>query len=270
VRIDGSQNQTNNTTIEKYCYNDLETQCNIYHGLYQWNELMNYTTSSNANPSGRQGICPANWHIPSYAEYDQLTVYLLGYTVAGGKMKETGTTHWLAPNTAATNSSGFTALPGGWRDIGAYHDLNESGFIYTSTEYSPSVAYFAVMTYSSAELFMQASELKVKGFGVRCVKDPPEKLESSESDSLKDSGKPVIIVYPNPTPGVFTLELDGKWTQAEKVAVISDMLGHIIGYERVRGSGKFEFSLTGMPPGIYVVRVTDGKDAGSAKIVKVN
>ena len=75
-------------------------------------------TSSNSNPSGVQGICPEGWHLPSDTEWKQLTDYL-GEN-AGGKLKEAGTTHWNAPNTEATNESGFTALPGGYRDNSGY------------------------------------------------------------------------------------------------------------------------------------------------------
>ncbi len=57
-QIDGMYNQTNNSIIEKYCYNDLESNCDSLGGLYQWNELMEYTTEE-----GTQGICPDGWHV---------------------------------------------------------------------------------------------------------------------------------------------------------------------------------------------------------------
>ena len=76
TRIDGSQDQTNNLVIEKYCYNNDEANCNVYGGLYQWNELMNYAPSSDANPSSCPGICPTGWHFPSDAEWCMVTQYL--------------------------------------------------------------------------------------------------------------------------------------------------------------------------------------------------
>ncbi|MBK7175282.1 MAG: hypothetical protein IPH84_19155 [Bacteroidales bacterium] len=76
TRINGSDNQTNNGVIQKYCMNDLESNCSIYGGLYQWDEMMNYTSSSSANPSGRQGICPEGWHIPSLNELCQMQTFL--------------------------------------------------------------------------------------------------------------------------------------------------------------------------------------------------
>ncbi len=74
---------------------------------------MNGASPSDSNPSGVQGVCPAGWHLPGQAEWEQLIDYLGGDSIAGGKLKETGTTHWESPNTGATNESGFTALPGG-------------------------------------------------------------------------------------------------------------------------------------------------------------
>lgn len=84
-----------------------------YGVLYNWSAAMNGEESSEDNPSGVQGICPAGWHLPSKAEWTELTDYLGGGSVAGGKLKEIGTTHWSSPNTGATNETGFTALPGG-------------------------------------------------------------------------------------------------------------------------------------------------------------
>jgi uncharacterized protein (TIGR02145 family) len=96
TRINSSLQQTDNSTIEKYCYNDLETNCNIYGGLYQWFETMQYVTTA-----GIQGICPTDWHIPTDGEWCTVTQFLdptvncgvYGYsgTNAGGKMKSAGT-----------------------------------------------------------------------------------------------------------------------------------------------------------------------------------
>jgi uncharacterized protein (TIGR02145 family) len=97
-----------------------------YGVLYNWTAAMNGAESSDANPSGVQGICPDGWHLPSDAEWKQLEMYLgmsetdvnsTGWrgTVEGGKLKEAGTTHWADPNAGANNESGFTALPGGYR-----------------------------------------------------------------------------------------------------------------------------------------------------------
>jgi len=166
TRINGSQSQTNNSTIEKYCYNDLETNCDVYGGLYQWPEAMQYVTTQ-----GVQGICPSGWHLPTDAEWTTLTTFLGGESVAGGKMKEAGTLHWASPNTGATNESGFTALPGGDRSSnGSFYDLTYYAYFWSSSEYSSSYAWYRYLYYDNDDVYRGYGS-KTYGFSVRCVQD---------------------------------------------------------------------------------------------------
>jgi uncharacterized protein (TIGR02145 family) len=171
TRIAGATNQTNNATIEKYCYNNTETNCTTYGGLYQWNEMMLYTTTPIL-----QGICPTGWHLPSDTEWTSLTTYLGGASVAGGKMKEAGTSHWIAPNTGATNSSGFTALPAGYRGLGGgFGYLGEVTFFWSSAEYQGSTAWIRYFDYGTIEV-NKGSNDKTDGFSVRCIKNDSQKF----------------------------------------------------------------------------------------------
>ena len=173
-----SQDQTNNAVIEKYCYNNSSANCDVYGGLYQWAEMVQYlngatnTTSWSPVPTGNvQGICPTGWHLPSDAEWTSLTTYLGGESVAGGKMKETGTTHWLAPNTGANNSSGFTALPGGYHDTnGTFYNLSYSGFFWPASENSTSDAWYRLLYNSFANVSRNLGS-KTNGFSVRCLQN---------------------------------------------------------------------------------------------------
>lgn len=166
TRINGSLDQTNNGTIEKYCYNNLETNCDIYGGLYQWGEMMQYT-----NVEGIQGICPTGWHIPSDAEWTTLTTYLGGVSISGGKMKETGTTHWASPNTGATNSSGFTALPGGGRSGGVfYYSLTYTTLIWSSSQYDAYDSWSRRLYNDNAGVTKQYNYM-TDGFSVRCIQN---------------------------------------------------------------------------------------------------
>lgn len=175
--INGSGNQTNNDTIEKYCYNNSSANCDTYGGLYQWDEMMQYTTTP-----GIQGICPSGWHLPTDDEWKQMEMALgmsqseadaMGFrgTDEGGKMKETGTTHWYPPNTGATNSSGFTALPGGGRyDDGMWGSLSDIGFWWLSTEYSGTNAWRRFVGYDRIQVDRSIT-YKTYGFSVRCLKN---------------------------------------------------------------------------------------------------
>ena len=165
IRIGGTT-QTNNGIFEKYCYSDLESNCNIYGGLYQWDEAMQYVTTL-----GVQGICPLGWHLPSDADWITLTTFLGGTSAAGGKMKETGTTHWASPNTGATNSSGFTALPGGYRgSYGSFANLMNNAFFWTSVEVPTEYAWYRKLFDNAANVY-RYYDWKDIGYSGRCLKD---------------------------------------------------------------------------------------------------
>ncbi len=169
--IDGSDNQTNNNLIEKYCYNDDPANCATYGGLYQWDEMMQYTTQQ-----GTPGICPTGWHLPTDAEYTALTDFLGGESIAGGKMKSTGTIEastglWFTPNTSATNQSGFTALPGGNRDYNAsFGYLGHDAYFWSSTENGTDYTWLRSLFYNSAYV-VRGFGSNNHGFSSRCVKD---------------------------------------------------------------------------------------------------
>lgn len=167
TQIPGTTYMSNNSNIEKHCYNDVADSCAIYGGLYEWNEMMNYTTTP-----GAQGICPTGWHVPSATEWDALSASLGGNTVAGGHLKATDTTYWKSPNTGADNSSGFSAFGGGtYRPAGYnyYYLIREGGIYWTSTP-NGSWAYRRDMSYLNSELNPYTCE-RYHSFSVRCLKD---------------------------------------------------------------------------------------------------
>ncbi|MCD4679592.1 MAG: hypothetical protein K8S00_04325 [Bacteroidales bacterium] len=150
---------------------------NTYGVLYNWPAAMAGANSSSSIPSGIQGACPDGWHLPSDAEWTVLTDNLGGASVAGGEMKETGTTHWIAPNTGATNNSGFTALPAGIRsghplEVGRFKLRTRNTYIWSSTDESSSYPYalYRLMVYNYAKVY-GFPLYQSYGFSVRCVKD---------------------------------------------------------------------------------------------------
>jgi uncharacterized protein (TIGR02145 family) len=160
------------TTKYYFDYNDDPVNTATYGKLYTWAAAMNGASSSDANPSGVQGVCPSGWHMPSYSEWLQLSDYLGGNIVAGGKMKETGTAHWNSPNEAATNESGFTGLPAGARSyIGTYIHMGIAGSFWSSTE-SNSVSASCPFLKNEYQSFMIGNvHCKDTGSSVRCVHD---------------------------------------------------------------------------------------------------
>ena len=123
------------------------------------------------NWTAAQSACPSGWHLPSDAEWTTFTNDLGGASVAGGKLKEAGTAHWNSPNTGATNESGFTALPGGYRsDSGGFYGIGLYGDWWSSTEYLTSIAWYRLLLYNTSGVY-RASGSKELGFSVRCLRD---------------------------------------------------------------------------------------------------
>ena len=140
-----------------WAYNNDVTKIKIYGYLYDWK-------------SAKKAV-PQGWHIPSEAEWTALIANLGGIYVAGGKMKKIGKTNWKSPNTGATNSSGFTALPGGYRDLlGKFYEIGELGYFWTSTEISFTSAWYRFLGFDINTASKDKSD-KTTGYSVRCIKD---------------------------------------------------------------------------------------------------
>jgi uncharacterized protein (TIGR02145 family) len=152
-------NQWANLYTPAYCwYNNDIGYKETYGALYNF-----YTVNTGK-------LCPAGWHIPTDAEWSTLTDYL-GESVAGSKLKETGTTHWYKPNTGATNETGFTALPGGYRHHdGNFYAIDYLGQWWSSTEYITTYAYGRSMYTLNSDVYRYYNS-KEMGSYVRCVKD---------------------------------------------------------------------------------------------------
>ncbi len=164
---DGSAiaNTTDNTawiglSSGAWCYYDNDAANNTTYGkLYNF-----YAVADSRN------LAPSGWHVATEADWNTLFTHLGGSTVAGGKLKESGTTHWTAPNTGATNSVSFTALPGGNRFTnGVFYQKGSEGFYWTSTTDGANGKNI-YLTFVSAEAYIY-STLKKSGYSVRCVKD---------------------------------------------------------------------------------------------------
>jgi uncharacterized protein (TIGR02145 family) len=151
-----------NLTTGAWCYyNNDPANGAIYGKLYNWYAV-----------NDLRGLAPSGYHIPTDAEWNTLTDCLGGEFIAGGKMKESGTTHWNSPNIGATNSSGFTGLPGGVLDNMAFKFINEQGYWWSSTEYTPgSSSAWAIDIFSTSEEFGKPLPYKNYGLSVRCIKD---------------------------------------------------------------------------------------------------
>jgi len=159
-------NFTNNSDwgmypISSWCNYNNDAVNSIQLGkLYNW-----YAVFDNRN------ITPVGWHVASDADWTLLTTFLGGENVSGGKLKETDFSHWGLPNTSATNESGFTALPGGYRmTSGLFDNLGNNANWWSMTENGANLAWYRYLYKGSASVVRDYYN-KNTGFSIRCVKD---------------------------------------------------------------------------------------------------
>ena len=143
-----------------YCWydNDIHYK-NLYGALYNWHTV------------NTDKLCPTGWHVPTDAEWTTLTDYLGGESIAGGKLMETDTIHWSSPNTGATNETGFTALPGGYRYFnGSFFYNGKEGYWWTSSENLTSSSWDRELYYGFSYIGRYSDD-KRYGYSVRCLQD---------------------------------------------------------------------------------------------------
>lgn len=173
--IDGGTAMTQNGYIEKYCYDDTTVNCSLYGGLYQWDEMMAYGSN------GTQGICPDGWHVASDEEWKTMEGTIDGtYGVGNTEWDGTGWRgddagyHLKAINGWGTtgngdNSSGFTALPGGYAYSGNFNNLNYTAYLWTGSDDSGNG--IARILDRTEDRISRNLIGKSHGYSVRCIKD---------------------------------------------------------------------------------------------------
>ena len=207
TRVNGSSDQSNNSIVEKYCYNDIDANCQVYGGLYQWAEALQIASNYNATAygtqswmncdpcgsNGKQGICPTGYHIPTDLEWSRYeycvetsiapvgSTHLVTFQTstgwrgsdvagvgAGDKMKVTSIN---SPSWDGTNTSGFDALPSGYRSSGgSFGGMGINPAFFTATEYNASSADRHSL-YTGYAQVDRSNLSKTYGFSVRCLKD---------------------------------------------------------------------------------------------------
>jgi uncharacterized protein (TIGR02145 family) len=156
-----------NLITSGYCWfdNDEATYRNVYGALYNW-----YTVKTGK-------LCPTGWHVPVQGEWMTLAAYINDY---GGKLKEVGIVHWDSPNMGATNESGFTALPSGFRSYdGVYYSIRQAGFWWSATECTGCYAFPEWIFIDAFDLSLGAGssgygnqhDNMLYGYSIRCIKN---------------------------------------------------------------------------------------------------
>ncbi len=158
---DNTQWMNNTDGAYSWYDNDQETYAEIYGAMYNW-----YAVNNSA------GLCPSGWEVPNESQWETLTRYLDGRNVAGGKMKEIGVAPdglWNDTNEGATNESGFSGIPGGYRSTGgSYYSIGDEGYWWSATSSSEQYAY--VRTLRNLHTWLVGFVYyKISGHSVRCI-----------------------------------------------------------------------------------------------------
>jgi len=239
--------QWSNLTTGAYCnYNHNENNGNVFGKLYNW-----YAVVDNRN------LCPMGWHTPADSEWSTLEYYLGGELNAGGKMKETGTSHWVSPNNGATNSSGFTALPGGARLGDDFWTKGYEGNFWSST--STSIPAAALRTlHNDNSTITRSMYSKVHGFSLRCISDSTASYinENYLYDGIK--------IYP--IPSIDKIIIDCSETQ-NLFYIIYNCFGEIVLQgELVKVNN--EIDISSLTSGLLIISLTGADWTVQKKIIK--
>ena len=154
-----AENLNFNTDTGSWAYDNDLKKSSIYGRLY-------------SRPAACEA-CPSGWRLPSDVDWHALGEYIGGLTVAGGKMKETGTKHWNSPNVGATNESGFSALPAGYYFDGNYYDIGKSSSFWSSSAsgYGDQYVWHRFFYHNIPAIYRYRYNYTKFGYSVRCILD---------------------------------------------------------------------------------------------------
>jgi uncharacterized protein (TIGR02145 family) len=234
------------TTGAQCYYNGTFTNVAVYGRLYNW-----YTVDDN------RLVAPAGWHVPTDAEWYQLANFLGDSLTSGAYLKQAGTLRWSTPNTGATNSSSFTALPSGYRSpAAAYGHLNYYNNFWTTTVNSstPTLVYHRGMAYNHTQVLRYLRD-KNHGFAIRCVKD-------KSTGSIENNHLLPLCLYPNPAQS--TVIIDSS--EEGNLQVIS-LHGQVV-KEYTLHLEKNELDISGLAQGLYTIKLVTAKGVALKKLVK--
>ena len=182
-------------TTGAWCYYNNDPLNNEYGKMYNWYAV-----------NDPRGLAPVGYHVPSDTEWTTLSTFLGGEAVAGSKLKQTGFCHWLTPNYAATDETGFTAFGGGYRyDVTGFNNLKEMGEFWSSTEYNitPETAWTRTLYYTSADIY-RSFIFKIQGMSVRLIKDTePTTTTTTSSSSTTTTTTTLAPINPDDIAGLW-------------------------------------------------------------------
>jgi len=254
-----------NLTTGAWCYYNNDSNNNTVYGkLYNWYAVAGiYDAASSSNPTLRKNLAPIGWHVPTDEEWSTLINFIDpnsngGGTypnVAGGAMKEIGTTHWISPNAGATNSANFNGLPGGCRtQNGTFYYIGTDGIWWSLSENATTSAWSRSLNYNGSSI-VRGYNPKVGGSSIRCL--------SNQSLNLSNSKLIQISIYPNPTNSLLHLSINDIIV-VNKVTIV-DITGKIV-LEQTENLSTI--NVEKLAKGVYVLSAYAGDKKYQEKFLK--
>ena len=248
-------------------YNNSDSMANIYGRLYTWTAAMKNSTVEKA-----QGICPNGWHIPSDLEWKTLENYLGGASVAGGKMKDTASGLWkVSATSGASNSSGFSLLPGGEYDANEfkkYQLIGEYGVLWTSTIIGTTKARERYIAYDSP-LSGIYDWYRIMKYSVRCIKDVSTGINNEANNTPAEYE--LSQNFPNPfnpeTTISYMLPYDSS-VRLEVFNTIGQKVKTLVNEVKSAGKYSVSFNAGGLSSGVYFCKITAGSNGSLFSDIK--
>ena len=234
-------------TTGAWCYYNNDSAIGaIYGKLYNWYAVAGIHDTDPNTPN--KVLAPTGWHVPTDAEWTTLTTYLGGESIAGGTMKSTGTTLWVSPNTGATNSSGFTGLPGGGRSSTSnFYRIGNGGRWWSSSEKDTTFAWGSYLDYDD-DNSLRYYWNKTYGLSVRCLRDSLLSNTLFNTSSLK--------LYPNPVLSILNVKTD--YNLINQPYTIVDGLGRVVLNGKINDV-ESTINVEQLSKGIYYLKITGNR-----------
>jgi uncharacterized protein (TIGR02145 family) len=256
--IQGIDTAKNNSTIEKYCYNNDPANCTTYGGFYTWNEAMQYVSTQKA-----KGICPAGWHIPAYTEFTTLL------TTVGGDANKLKAIGQGTGGGAGTNTSGFSALMAGYRiKTGSFDNLGYFTSYWSSTDVPVlNAIYMRVIGNISSIDFPYFD--KGTGYNVRCLYDTPVGINDHSNNTLPKSID-LLQNFPNPFNPSTTISFTLSERTRVVLSIYSEMgekVAELFNGEKAAGYHSIEWNAGKFVSGIYFYELRTEKFTSVKKLI---
>lgn len=238
------------TALYQWAYDQDTNNIDIYGRLYTWNVASN-----------DDNVCPNGWHVPDNSEWESLRDFLGGESIAGSKMKEIGTTHWVETDSTVNNSSGFTGLGSGFRgNPSGFNLLGENGCFWSSTPFG------IIGTFPRGHRYRLASDNNAlassvatanTGNAIRCIKDA---TTSTENSSFKNE----IQIFPNPATDRVIISFEEIRNYQ---LLIYGMLGNTVYQKKLVDKINY-INIGFLQKGTYVIQVVAKDYVVSHKLIK--